>query len=62
VGEEVAVARLVPLHVGALLVEVLVVISVVSEGWVRVLPPLPLQEMQTPAVLEEWRAKYREKT
>lgn len=52
--------RPVPLRIGALLVEVLAVILVVSEGWVQV--PLPLQEMQTLAVLEELRAMYREKT
>lgn len=52
--------RPVPLHIGALLGEALAVILVVSEGSAQV--PLPLQEMQTFAVLEEWRAMYREKT
>jgi hypothetical protein len=56
------VVRPVPPHIVASLGEALGVILVAWEGWAPVLPPLPLQEMQTLEVLEEWRAKYREKT
>ena len=53
--------RPAPLHIVAPLEEGLAVILVVSEGWARV-PPLLLRETRTLAVLEEWRAKYREMT